>query len=342
MYSVSEINIPAGWLLTSATCDDGSDPSAINLDPGETVTCVFSNRCRGDVDVTKTVEGQPPTGAESFDFEIRQGASTTSQGTIIAAATTDAVNNVNVPFVCADGDPPCRDVEGVAKLVPGTYQFCEANVYPGYTTDIRDWANAFPLPEVTSTMFVPNAVDPMVDNSFYCVDFTLDPCGTVSFAVDNTPPPGGDARTPGYWKNWSACTGGGQDDVLGESIACSDMGFFPIGLVQVDECYEAVSLLDMRQIAMNLKGKKMASDACYLLASKLLAAELNTTDCIGAKDCPDLQAAMTAAQQLLVDEGFVGTNNKCLTSKDPGYSDAIDLAEDLDDYLNNIPGSFCN
>jgi hypothetical protein len=351
-YTSTEI-VPADWDLTAITCDDGSSttPSSgsidtatatFNLDPGETVTCVFSNRCRGDVDVTKTVEGQPPTGLESFDFEIRQGASPEAVGTVVAAATTDATSNVNVPFVCADGDPPCRNVEGVAKLVPGVYQFCEANVYPGYTTDIKDWPNAFSLPVVNGAYFVPNAVDPMVDNSIYCVDFTLEPCATVSFAVDNTPPPGGDARTPGYWKNWSECTGGGQEDVLGESIACSDMGFFPIGLVQVDECYEAVSLLDMRQIALNLKGKKMASDACYLLASKLLAAELNTTDCIGAKDCPDLQAAMAAAQELLVDKGFDGANKKCLTSKDAGYSDAIQLAEDLDDYLNNIPGSFCN
>ena len=42
-YSVSEINIPAGFDLFSATCDDGSDPSAISLGPGETVTCTFTN-----------------------------------------------------------------------------------------------------------------------------------------------------------------------------------------------------------------------------------------------------------------------------------------------------------
>ena len=345
--------VPAGWDLTAISCDDGASntPSEVdlanaeatfNLDPGETVKCTFYNLCRGDVDVTKTVEGLPPTGTESFTFQIRQGASPTAVGTVVAAATTDATNNVDVPFVCADGDPPCRNVEGVAKLVPGDYQFCEANVYPGYTTDIKDWAGAYPLPQINGTYFVPNAVDPMVDNSIYCVDFTLGSCETVSFLVDNTPPPGGDARTPGYWKNWSECTGGGQEDVLGASIECSDLGFFPIGLVEVDMCYEAVSILDMRQIAVNLKGKKKASDACYLLASKLLAAELNTTDCIGARDCPELDALMTAAQQLLVDEGFDGENRKCLRSKDTAYSDAIDLAEELDDYLNNRPGSACN
>ena len=43
IYSVSEVNLPVGWDLASATCDDGSDPSAIDLDPGETVTVVFLN-----------------------------------------------------------------------------------------------------------------------------------------------------------------------------------------------------------------------------------------------------------------------------------------------------------
>ena len=49
--------VPTGWVLTSATCDDGSDPSAIDLDPGETVTCVFIN--------TEDVDECPP----SIDFE---------------------------------------------------------------------------------------------------------------------------------------------------------------------------------------------------------------------------------------------------------------------------------
>jgi hypothetical protein len=41
-YSVSE-SVPAGWSLTSATCDDGSDPADIDLQPAEIVTCTFTN-----------------------------------------------------------------------------------------------------------------------------------------------------------------------------------------------------------------------------------------------------------------------------------------------------------
>ncbi|MDX9848796.1 MAG: hypothetical protein RBT74_17590, partial [Tenuifilaceae bacterium] len=42
IYSVAE-TVPAGWALTSATCSDGSDPSSISLQAGETVTCTFTN-----------------------------------------------------------------------------------------------------------------------------------------------------------------------------------------------------------------------------------------------------------------------------------------------------------
>ena len=34
---------PAGWSTGLATCDDGSDPAAIELDPGEAVTCTFTH-----------------------------------------------------------------------------------------------------------------------------------------------------------------------------------------------------------------------------------------------------------------------------------------------------------
>jgi hypothetical protein len=53
-YSVSE-TVPANWSLTSATCSDGSDPSAIDLGPAETVTCTFTNTLqKGAITVTKT------------------------------------------------------------------------------------------------------------------------------------------------------------------------------------------------------------------------------------------------------------------------------------------------
>jgi len=53
-YDVAE-TVPAGWNLVSATCSDGSDPAAIGLSGGETVTCTFHDaRERGAIQITKT------------------------------------------------------------------------------------------------------------------------------------------------------------------------------------------------------------------------------------------------------------------------------------------------
>src|ERR671931_341323 len=51
-YSVAE-NVPSGWDLTSSSCDDGSPVTAIDVGPGETVTCTFNNRQRGSVSIHK-------------------------------------------------------------------------------------------------------------------------------------------------------------------------------------------------------------------------------------------------------------------------------------------------
>ena len=49
---VSE-TVPTGWDQTGATCDDGSPVSNIDVSAGETVTCTFTNRKRGQIVVVK-------------------------------------------------------------------------------------------------------------------------------------------------------------------------------------------------------------------------------------------------------------------------------------------------
>ncbi|MFY9588172.1 MAG: hypothetical protein WAT66_12030, partial [Actinomycetota bacterium] len=56
-YSVSEVSAPSGWDLLSATCtgdDDGTSPSSIVLDAGETVTCTFTNEAPPSITVLKS------------------------------------------------------------------------------------------------------------------------------------------------------------------------------------------------------------------------------------------------------------------------------------------------
>jgi hypothetical protein len=70
-YSVVEI-VPPGWDLTNAVCSDGSDPSAIGLDAGETVTCTFYDTQRGNIVVDKVTD--PPGSDQSFEFSPSWGS----------------------------------------------------------------------------------------------------------------------------------------------------------------------------------------------------------------------------------------------------------------------------
>jgi hypothetical protein len=52
---VAAETVPANWVLTSATCDDGSPVTNIDVSVDETVTCTFTNTLqRGAITVTKT------------------------------------------------------------------------------------------------------------------------------------------------------------------------------------------------------------------------------------------------------------------------------------------------
>ena len=56
------------WDLISAACDDGSDPSAVSLAAGETVTCVFTNAFTevAGIQVTATTVGEVTGGTLPF------------------------------------------------------------------------------------------------------------------------------------------------------------------------------------------------------------------------------------------------------------------------------------
>jgi len=79
-YSVSE-NVPAGWQLTSAVCDDESDPGAIQLAAGETVTCVFENTQLGTIVVEK--QTSPDGASASFSFSGDAAGSIGDGGQIV-------------------------------------------------------------------------------------------------------------------------------------------------------------------------------------------------------------------------------------------------------------------
>ena len=73
-YSVSE-TVPSGWDQTSATCNDGSPVTNIDVGPGETVTCTFANRKRGQIVAVKDATPDDP---QDFDFTAGGGLSPAS------------------------------------------------------------------------------------------------------------------------------------------------------------------------------------------------------------------------------------------------------------------------
>src|SRR5262249_31746748 len=162
-------------------------------------------------------------------------------------------------------------------------------------------------------------------------DFTVTPGETKTFTIDNGTPPGGLARTIGFWKNWSSCTGGGQKPVLDQTLALFPVasgqtthGVF-IGKLYVDTCAQAVAILSKS----TLSGKKASSDPAFNLAAQLLAAKLNLQAGAGTNSC--VVTAVTNAQNLLTAVNFDGSKTPVnMTSAQA--SQANSLATTLDKY----------
>jgi hypothetical protein len=381
-YSVGEVNIPIDWDFTKVTCNDEDfeNPAALELDPGETITCIFTNTQRGMVDLLKTVDGGLP-GGWSFQFDLRVGASPESVGTVVSKAYYDIVYNDTsgmwevlygtdpvsgeAMFRCADTASAQECVDFVtdernisipdddlvaAKLPPGDYQLCETGMMPGWMTSLSD-DTQYP------DNFVPGAaVDSMTDNSTICIPFTLDAGGTQSFTVDNLTPPGGDARTPGFWKNWSSVTGGNQEAVLDATISNSpyigpnSLPGFWVGDLFVEDAETAYHVLSKEKT--NKPFRKAANDAAYEAATFKLVAELNVNAFVPsgfgnqqARQCQALLDGIAATQALLEEVGFDGTGGylDAKTVKNDPYLEglrttALEYAGWLDLYANNEAG----
>ncbi|MBM2821797.1 MAG: hypothetical protein HW413_543 [Thermoleophilia bacterium] len=78
-YSVSE-NVPQGWDLDSATCDDGSSPSAIGLSAGETVHCTFVNEKDSVIIVEKQTNPNGDPQLFHFDASYDEGGFSLADG----------------------------------------------------------------------------------------------------------------------------------------------------------------------------------------------------------------------------------------------------------------------
>jgi len=296
-YAVSELQRPDFQLIAPATnlCSFTIDYPA---DANRVVSCDFTNRRLGIARLVKTVGGAQPPAGSSFAFELRTGASAGVAGFVVEPRTTDALGGIDY----------------LTLLIPGTvYQLCEVGLPAGWTSSLLN----------DPSVFYP---DPL-DNSTFCVPFSVLAGETRIFAIDNTPPPGGDARTIGYWKNHSSCSksNGKQSFVLDQTLAAFPGGGVLIGDIFVDTCREAYAILDKS----DLNGTKRASDAAYGLAAQLLAAKLSIQATAGT--CPAVLTAIAQGQALLDAANFIATG----TYKNKIGATANSVAATLDAYNNN-------
>lgn len=311
-------------------------------------------------DVLKMTNGVPNTSfAWSFAFFNGPDGFTSDYRNLIGGVQTDIDPDGNGLLPLGRALNPTR-----------TYTICETNIPAGY---FARW-------QLNGQLLVPYNPDsdlsPPEDLGNRCLDFgagtniPLSAGETIKFEIDNRYP-GGDPRTPGYWKNWSRCDGGGGqarnadrqavrsgyaagegwrvgfwllDDVLNPSVGGGilwDDIQADAFQVPIASCEQAYEILDMREVTANGvvgDGKKMASDGARTLARHLLAAQLN----LAAGACRTQAAldASLAGEALLDSINFDGTRSTAyLTSKSGAlYAEALRLAGILDSYNN---GAFC-
>jgi prealbumin domain-containing protein len=302
-FDLTSISCSGGGANTSTNV--GTRTASIGADYGENITCTFVNQRKARLQVQKLFPSNP---ALVFSF------------------------NRNYPgglgFTLTDG----QINDSGFSLAPGTYRVCELDNAVSFSATAT-------LDGAPVALFNPNATDqPPQDLGNRCVDVVLAYGSDRIVVFTNTPPPGGDARTIGYWKNWSSCANSNGKQYQ-KALAPGGVGFgktldgnLPqlVGNLNVNTCPIAVSILSKQDV---VTGKNMASDPLYGLAAQYLAALLNYSS--GAQQCSNVTTAMGQAQALLVKYNFTGTGayKKSMTASDQSLANS--LAATLDSYNNN-------
>ena len=139
-YSVSE-EVPAGWILQSATCNDGSSPSNINLSAGELVRCVFVNQRSAGLTV---LQNTVPDGPQDFPYTTGGGLGPAAfqldddgiEGNPLSSTRTFSNMNAGTYSIsqatppgwvledstCSDGSPPSSINVSVGEQITCTFR----------------------------------------------------------------------------------------------------------------------------------------------------------------------------------------------------------------------------
>jgi hypothetical protein len=267
-YSCSESGPPLGWVLTSATCSDGSAVSAISVSAAEDVTCTFVNAPVGNVVIQKVCVG----GNESFGFTGTMGAFGL---TCVNGSASQSFNNIPVgaktvtesapPAGWSFADLTCDDPGTVVAGATATFTLDASETVTCTYTNMKS----------ATVVIVKNTVpDVEQDFSFACAGlgaFSLDDDadGTLpnTHQFDNVTPGSytcTEANVPGYQIAISCAdddsgSSGSPPDALvdadpGETVTCTFTNTFhpgpnPVGGIL--GLLEAADASEPRQSAQN-------------------------------------------------------------------------------------------
>ena len=154
-YSVSE-TVPSGWDQTSATCDDGSPVSNIDVAPGETVTCTFTNRKRGQHRGREGRHARRPAGLRlhgrrrplARELPARRRRRRRRSRTRAPSATSCRAAATRSPRPCrAAGTRPARPATTAARSRTSTSRPARPSPARSRTASAaRSWSSRTPLP----------------------------------------------------------------------------------------------------------------------------------------------------------------------------------------------------
>ncbi|MER2531639.1 MAG: IPTL-CTERM sorting domain-containing protein [Candidatus Competibacter sp.] len=204
-YDLSE-TVPAGWTLSTATCDNGDAPGSIHLVSGQTVVCTFENTKQDTIIVAKHAVG----GDGAFDFVSRSLGNfilTTTNGEAqnsfgnLAPGTYDLSETVPTGWnlstaTCSNGSSPASVQLSAGQTVTCTFTNLKQNsIVVEQQTRGGDGTFAFTSPQLssfglTTRSGVASQAFAALSTGLYAISQTL-PSGwtLVSATCDNGDPP---------------------------------------------------------------------------------------------------------------------------------------------------------
>ena len=330
-----------GYNVVDSSTDKVNRKATINLDPGETVECTYTNRQRGMVDLLKLTNGvEDPNMMWNFTLTGPE---------------------VNV----ADSTPPTLMDFGGAKLIPGeTYTLCESPIPAGYSLMWVLDVNADRVIDVPPDAILPfvggeadlqgdgllQVYDPdpnygtpgTLVNDTKCVNFAVEAGETLSF-IDRQPASRAVSRRP------SATGRTGTPARVATSLRrpTTTAARKRAGTSWTMCCRHCWATCRSRHAMMVgtsstsviSTGKQEAGERCGLQPGGAAARRQGQLDgrC-GARAQPEPYATIAAADDLLSSIGFDGTGNVPAIARTALYGEANALATTLDEYNN---GNLC-